>query len=115
MTFISYEITDWSKIEAVRYEGETGYALWKTVQTGDLRVRIVEMSAGYLADHWCTKGHLVFVLEGEMFSELKDGETEKMTTEFSYLVSDEMSCHRTHAPNGAKVLIVDGGFLKAKE
>ena len=87
-------------------------ALWRTMQFEGLRVRIVEYSSGYLADHWCTRGHIVHCLEGEFTSELIDGEHFKLTPGMTYVVSDEMSSHRSVTKNGVKLMIIDGEFLK---
>ena len=70
---IPFHTTDWQLIEPTRHEGETGYALWKTIRVGNIRVREVEYSPNYKADHWCVKGHVLFCLEGEMTTELQDG------------------------------------------
>jgi len=88
--------------------GETGQALWRTVSTGDLRMRIVEYSAGYLADHWCDRGHVMYLLEGELISELRDGRSFKMTPGMSYRVSDfGDAAHRSRTETGVKFFIVD--------
>ena len=111
---IPFNIIDWTTITATEHRGETGIAYWKTVQFGDLRVRMVEYSPNYKADHWCEKGHLLFVIEGFMQTELKDGATFDMKTNTSYHVSDELSSHRSFTKDGAKLIIIDGGFLKLK-
>ncbi len=79
-----------------------------------LRIRLVEYSQGYLADHWCEKGHIVHCLEGEVINELKDGSKSTLTPGMSYVVSDELSSHRSITQNGVKLLIIDGDFLKLK-
>ena len=92
----------------VVYPGETGEAIWRTLDIGDIRVRVVEYSAGYLADHWCDRGHILYVLEGELTSELKDGRSVVMTPGMSYQVSDfGDSPHRSKTEIGAKLFIVD--------
>lgn len=108
---IPFSVTDWSTVPSTKHPGETGVAIWKTLQLGDLRIRMVEYSANYLADHWCQKGHLLFVLEGELITELTDGKKFTMTKGMSYQVSDELSLHKSFSPTGAKLLIVDGSFL----
>ena len=110
---IQFNVTDWNTVATTTHPGETGVASWKTLQFGGLRIRMVEYSANYLADHWCQKGHLLFVLEGELITELSDGKKFTMTKGMSYQVSDELSSHRSFAPTGAKLLIVDGNFLAA--
>jgi hypothetical protein len=110
-TTIPFQVTDWALIPATEHPGETGTAYWRTLQLGSLRVRMVEYSAGYKADHWCEKGHLLFVMEGELLTELADGQTFRMSAGMSYEVSDKLSSHRSTTEHGAKLIIVDGGFL----
>jgi hypothetical protein len=103
-----FTVTSWDGVEATEHKGETGYALWKTLTIGDVRVRQVEYTAGYLADHWCDRGHVLLVLEGELTTELKDGRVFKLTPGMSYQVSDfGDSAHRSSTPSGAKLFIVD--------
>ncbi len=103
-----FTVTDWSKVPATQHPGETGHALWRTVMMGEARIRIVEYSPGYLADHWCDRGHVLMVLEGELVSELKDGREFVMTPGSSYHVSDFGDApHRSRTAAGAKLFIVD--------
>jgi hypothetical protein len=111
---IIFQITDWSNIAATSHMGETGIAYWKTLQFGDLRIRMVEYSKNYQADHWCTKGHIIFCIDGEMITELSDGRKFKMTRGMTYQVSDDLSSHRTSSIDGVKLFIVDGAFLGVK-
>ena len=108
---IPFDVTDWRTVSSTTHQGETGFAIWQTLELGGLRIRMVEYSKNYLADHWCEKGHLLFVLEGELITELSDGKRFQMTKGMSYQVSDELSSHRSFSPDGAKLLIVDGSFL----
>jgi mannose-6-phosphate isomerase class I len=112
MSDILFSTIDWSAIERVEHKGETGIAYWQTIQLEGLRIRIVEYSAGYLADHWCQKGHIVHCLEGSFVTQLESGEQAKLTKGMSYVVSDNMSSHRSVSAEGVKLLIVDGDFLK---
>ena len=112
MNNIPFQIIDWSSVEKVEYIGETGVALWQTIQFEGLRVRLVEYSSGYLADHWCQKGHIVHCLDGEFISELSTGEKIKLTKGETYVVSDDLSSHRSVSTSGVKLLIIDGDFLK---
>ncbi|NMC14525.1 MAG: hypothetical protein GYA34_16765 [Chloroflexi bacterium] len=107
MTNIPFGITDWSTIEQSEHKGETGVAYWRTQNFGDIRVRMVEYSPGYLADHWCSKGHILLCLEGELHTELKDGRKFILKPGMSYQVADNAEPHRSTAPNGAKLFIVD--------
>ena len=109
---IFFQTIDWAKIEKSFHPGETGEAFWQTLQYPGLRIRIVEYSAGYLADHWCQKGHIVHCLEGQFESELETGEVFGMTSGMTYVVSDNLSSHRSTSKDGVKLLIIDGDFLK---
>ncbi|MBG6109512.1 hypothetical protein IWX84_000371 [Flavobacterium sp. CG_9.10] len=112
MSNIPFQAIDWNKIERTEHKGETGTAFWQTIQLGGLRIRKVIYSAGYLADHWCQKGHIVHCLEGEFLSELGNGEVVKLSKGMTYVVSDDLSSHRSVAANGVELLIIDGDFLK---
>ena len=100
-------VTDWSSVPATEHKGETGAALWRTRQFGPIRVRMVEYSAGYLADHWCSKGHVLLCLAGELHTELKDGRRFTLVPGMSYQVADNAEPHRSSAPDGATLFIVD--------
>lgn len=104
---IPFGITDWSVIEKTEHQGETGVAYWRTQMFGSIRVRMVEYSAGYLADHWCSKGHILLCLEGVLLTELKDGRTFALTPGMSYQVADGAEPHRSVTELGAKLFIVD--------
>jgi quercetin dioxygenase-like cupin family protein len=104
---IPFDTTDWSTIEAVEKSAQAGKAFWRTQQFGDLRVRMVEYTAGYVSDHWCVKGHILLCLEGELRTELKDGRTFALKPGMSYQVADNAEPHRSTAPLGAKLFIVD--------
>jgi len=105
---LPFTVTDWSAVQVTRHPGETGEALWRTFEIGDLRVRQVDYSAGYLADHWCDRGHVLYVLEGELVSELKDGRSVTLSAGMSYQVSDfGDSPHRSSTEIGARLFIVD--------
>jgi hypothetical protein len=112
---IIFQTIDWTVVPKTEHQGETGVAYWNTVQFDGLRIRIVEYSKGYLADHWCKKGHIVHCLEGDFVSELNDGKKFYLTKGMSYVVSDELSSHRSISENGVKLLIIDGDFLKQKD
>ena len=109
---IPFEVIDWNNIQKVEYAGETGSAYWQTVQYEGLRVRIVEYSKGYLADHWCEIGHIIHCLEGQVIIELKNGTKSELTPGKSYVVSDDLSSHRLVTEKGVKLLIIDGDFLR---
>jgi len=115
MNSILFHTTDWRAVPATEYPGESGVAYWRTLQYEGLRIRMVEYSREYKADHWCKKGHIVFCLEGEMMAELSDGRTFTLSKGMSYLVSDNESMHKSHSKEGVKLLIVDGQFLNHKK
>ena len=105
---LPFTVTDWSQVAATRHPGVTGEALWRTLAIGDLRVRMVEYSPGYLADHWCDRGHVLFVVAGELDTELRDGRRFRLTPGMSYQVSDlGDAAHRSSTTVGATLFIVD--------
>ena len=112
MSNIEFQTINWSLIEPTEHIGETGTSFWRTLQLPGIRLRMVEYSKGYLADHWCKKGHIVHCLEGDFDSELEHGATIRLTKGMTYIVSDELSSHRSISKNGVKLLIIDGDFLK---
>jgi mannose-6-phosphate isomerase class I len=114
MNPIMFQTTDWNSIPVKESHGESGTAQQRILQFEGLRVRIVEYSANYKADHWCKAGHIVYCLEGEMISELEDGRTFKLTKGMSYIVSDDASCHKSYSATGVKLMIIDGRFLNHK-
>ncbi|MBN2363751.1 DHCW motif cupin fold protein [candidate division WOR-3 bacterium] len=109
---IPFQVIDWSKIPKTEHLGENGTGYWQTLQFEGLRVRTVEYLPGFLADHWCKKGHIVHCLEGNFISVQSDGTEFTLTKGMSYIVSDDVSSHRSTTKNGVKLLIIDGNFLK---
>lgn len=107
MENIPFGITDWAQIEAERHPGDSGFALWRVAKFGDIRVRMVDYSPGYVADHWCIKGHILLCLKGEMVTELDDGRTFVLTPGVSYQVADDTEAHRSTTREGATLFIVD--------
>ncbi|HOZ65983.1 MAG TPA: DHCW motif cupin fold protein [Burkholderiaceae bacterium] len=107
MNLIPFGTTDWTSIEAVEKSAQAGKAFWRTQQFGDVRVRMVEYTAGYVSDHWCVKGHILLCIEGELQTELEDGRTFTLKPGMSYQVADNAEPHRSTAPKGAKLFIVD--------
>src|SRR5262245_53773704 len=107
MTSFPFETVDWSGIERTEHKGETGMAYWRTRSIGAIRVRLVEYTPGYLADHWCQKGHILFCLEGELRTELKDGRTFVLKPGMSYQVGDDAEPHRSSTSVGATLFVVD--------
>lgn len=104
---IPFGTTDWSSIDATEHPGTTGVAQWRTQTFGDIRVRMVEYSPGYVADHWCQKGHILLCLAGELQTDLADGRTVQLKPGMSYQVADDALAHRSRAPLGAKLFVVD--------
>lgn len=104
---IPFILTDWKDIPAERHEGEKGFALWKVQHVGNIRVRLVEYSPGYVADHWCDKGHIIFCVDGEMTTELKDGRKFILRKGMTYQVGDNSDSHRSFTEKGVTLFIVD--------
>jgi hypothetical protein len=104
---IPFGITDWQRIDPVEHAGEAGVARWRTRQFGAVRVRLVEYSAGYEADHWCRKGHILFCVAGELETELADGRRFHLSPGMSYQVADDAEPHRSRTVTGATLFIVD--------
>ena len=111
---IPFQTIDWKSVPREEYSGATGTAYWQTIQFDGLRIRYVEYSENYVADHWCEKGHIVYCLKGEVINELKDGSQSILEEGMSYIVSDDLSSHRSVTKNGVHLLIIDVGFLKLK-
>lgn len=107
MDDIPFGTTDWSSVQRTEHKGETGVATWRTQNFGPIRVRMVEYSPGYKADHWCAKGHILLCLEGELHVELKDGRISVLKPGISYQVADDAAPHRSQTAGGATLFIVD--------
>ena len=102
-----FQTFNWQKVEKVKYKGEKGSAIWRTVMLGDTRVRMVEYSAGYKADHWCNKGHIIYCIKGRMTTELENGEKYKLKKGMTYHVGDDSDPHRSSSKKGCRLFIVD--------
>ena len=104
---VPFGTTDWSQVPETEHPGETGTAYWRTVEQGNVRVRMVRYSPGYLADHWCSRGHVLLVLTGELVTELEDGSAHRMGPGMSYQVAEGAAPHRSRTKGGATLFIVD--------
>ena len=104
---VPFNTIDWSTVPQIEHVGTTGIAYWRTFEMGNIRVRMVEYSAGYMADHWCNRGHVLLVLEGEMVTELSDGRKFHLKAGTSYQVADDANPHRSSTESGVKLFIVD--------
>jgi hypothetical protein len=107
MSGIPFGITDWSGVPQTEHAGERGVAYWRTRRFGTIRVRMVEYSPGYLADHWCSKGHILLCIAGELQTDLQDGRAFTLTPGMSYQVADHAEPHRSRTEVGATLFIVD--------
>ena len=107
MSAIPFGTTDWSKVERTEHPGERGLAYWRTLVFGDIRVRMVEYTPGYLANHWCVKGHILLCMDGELRTELQDGRVFTLRPGMSYQVADDAEPHRSSTEVGARLFIVD--------
>ena len=104
---LPFTVVDWSTLPHTEHPGTQGMARWRTRPFGPIRVRIVEYSPGYIADHWCSKGHILLCLQGELITELQSGERHVLRAGMSYQVADDTAPHRSSAPSGATLFIVD--------
>lgn len=105
---LPFTVTDWHHVPPTHHSGETGTAEWRTFTLGDIRIRQVTYSPGYLADHWCDRGHILYVVSGELETELRDGRKFVLTPGMSYQVSDfGDAAHRSATQEGAVLFIVD--------
>jgi len=107
ITDIPFSVTDWSNVEPEEHKGETGKAIWRTINFGNIRIRMVEYSSGYSADHWCSKGHIILCLEGNLNTELSDGRKFALSPGMSYQVADGDGAHKSSTTTGVKLFIVD--------
>ncbi len=107
MTGFPLSTADWAQVVPSEHPGDTGVALWRTQNFGEIRVRMVEYSPGYSADHWCSKGHVILCLAGELETTLADGKSFTLTPGKSYQVADGESSHRSSTKAGARLFIVD--------
>lgn len=107
ISHIPFAVTDWTAVPREEKSAQAGQAFWRTRHFGDIRVRMVEYTPGYVSDHWCTKGHVLFCVAGELHTELADGRTFTLMPGMSYQVADHAEPHRSKAPRGATLFIVD--------
>lgn len=112
MSKFPFQLLDWSKAEQTNHKGLEGNAIWHSYHLDGLRIRLVEYSANYIADHWCQKGHIVHCIKGSFISEDEDGSQIQLEEGMSYVVSNDMSSHRSISKNGAVLFIIDGDFLE---
>jgi len=108
---IPFTLIDWSQISKAEKNGKSGNVAQQVAEYPGLKIRVVEYSSGYMADHWCQKGHIVHCLEGNFESEMESGEKFQLSKGMTYIVSDDMSSHRSNTESGTKLLIIDGDFL----
>lgn len=104
---VPFTVTTWTEVPRTEHRGQTVSALWRTLETGNIRVRLVEYAPGYSADHWCTRGHVLLVLQGELLTELEDGRTFVLRAGMSYQVGSDAEAHRSSTQTGATLFIVD--------
>jgi mannose-6-phosphate isomerase class I len=112
MSNIPFKVINWNTIEKTENKGLQGASTAQALHFPGLKLRIVSYSPGYLADHWCTKGHIVHCLQGEFVTEHENGQTFTLKEGMTYIVSDDLSSHRSKTISGVKLLIIDGDFLK---
>ena len=103
----AFQTLDWSTVPKKEHKGETGIALWQIQMMNDIRVRLVEYSPGDKANHWCSKGHILYCIEGEMNTELKDGRIMRLNKGMCYFVGDDCEAHQSSTQSGCRLFIVD--------
>jgi hypothetical protein len=104
---LPFGILEWDSVERTAHAGESGEAHWRTRHFGDVRLRMLDYSPGYRADHWCSKGHFILCLEGELDTELADGRHFTLRPGMGYHVADGAEPHRSSTRVGAKLYVVD--------
>ena len=102
-----FNITDLASFEPEIHQGITGTAEWRVMMRENIRIRLVKYSANYLADHWCSKGHIIYCIDGEMTTELKDGGLFVLKKGQVYSVGDNSDAHRSYTKDGCTLFIVD--------
>ncbi len=102
-----FQTIDWNNIPKEEHAGETGVAIWQVLNVGEIRVRLMNYSAGYKADHWCKKGHIIHCVQGEMITSLEDGRNMKLSAGMTYIVGDNCEAHRTSTEEGCVLFVVD--------
>ena len=102
-----FQLINWTDVPAEKHNGISGFATWKIKLVGTIRIRLVEYSANYKADHWCAKGHIIYCIEGEMKTELKDGKTYNLQKGMSYILGDKNEPHASSSLRGCILFIVD--------
>lgn len=108
ITDVPFGVTDWTALPETSQPGASGTVSQRLFEQGNIRVRMVRYSPGYLADHWCTRGHVLLVLEGELVTELADGSRHELRAGMSYQVAEGAAPHRSRTgTSGATLFIVD--------
>jgi uncharacterized cupin superfamily protein len=107
ITAIPFSTTDWNTIEPIAHAGLSGEALWKTIYINEIRIRLIKYSPGYVADHWCRKGHIIYCVEGEMETELEDGRRFPLRAGMMYTVGDNEEAHKSTSVYGCTLFVVD--------
>jgi quercetin dioxygenase-like cupin family protein len=69
---------------------------------------MIEYSSGFRSDHYCERGHVLLVLQGELCIRLKNGSEHRLVTGMSIQVADDtINPHLASTETGAKVFVVD--------
>ena len=103
----NFQTLNWNSVPKEQKTAESGTVFWRTKHVGEIRVRMVEYGPGYKSDHWCNKGHVILVVEGEMDTELKDGRVYRVAAGMCYFVGDDSEPHRSSSLKGCRLFIVD--------
>ena len=102
------EVMDWSNAPMSEHSGTTGQATQKTLRAGKVQMRMISYGPDYMAEAWCRKGHILFVVEGELTIEHENGRRCEVGAGMSYHVGDDYgSPHRVSSISGATIFVVD--------
>jgi len=105
---IPEQVTDWTQLPAIEVPGTSGVAKARTQDIGEAQLRLIEYSQGYLADHWCAKGHVIYVVSGTLAIEHQDGRAAcALSAGMSWCVADEARAHRVRSDDGATIFVLD--------
>lgn len=90
------------QFESIPWDTSTPGIKQKTIQKGDSKLRLIVFKDNFIEVNWCSKGHVGYVLEGEMKIDFSGAIV-------SYTTGDGLwieSCEKH------KVLIEKGKFVK---
>jgi hypothetical protein len=109
---IPFQTINWETIPPIEHSGASGISISRTFQSDIIRLRLVDFSPKYKADHWCGKGHVIYCLDGDFVLHLKDGSKNVVTKGMTcQMLDDTQNPHLMISESGCKLFILDGEFL----